>query len=232
MIEIIKSENLYVSNQGWLESHFHFSFAEYIDPNNLGFKSLRVVNDDIINPESGFGMHPHRDMEIITYVIDGYLTHQDSMGNKETLKNGEVQYMSAGTGIFHSEMNDHKEKEIRLLQIWIKPDKKDYRPVYGSEKFQKFQRTNQLLKIVSSYNDDGVVKINQDASIVVSESDKDIEYNYEVGKNRGIYFVCIDGVIEINGSKLETRDAAKIYKEDKITIKAAKGSHFLFLDLK
>ena len=128
MVKKIEKERMFLSNQGWLESRFHFSFAEYRDFNNMHFGALRVLNDDIVHPQSGFGMHPHNDMEILSYIVDGEITHKDSMGNERTLHRGEVQYMSAGTGVMHSEYNNHKSKDLRLLHIWILPPHKGLPP--------------------------------------------------------------------------------------------------------
>ncbi len=132
MIKKLPKENMGTSNLGWLESRFHFSFAEYKNPKNINFGVLRVLNDDIIHPVSGFDMHPHSNMEIISYIVDGEITHKDSMGNNETLKRGEVQYLSAGDGIYHSEHNMHQSDDLRLLQIWIIPPKAGLPRLYGS----------------------------------------------------------------------------------------------------
>ena len=150
MLKKLSKENMGTSNLGWLESRFHFSFAEYRNPNNMNFGVLRVLNDDIVHPESGFDTHPHANMEIISYVVNGEITHKDSMGNSETLKRGEVQYLSAGDGIYHSEHNVHKSDDLRLLQIWIVPPKSGLPRLYGSKRFEEIDRKNRLLNIVSS----------------------------------------------------------------------------------
>lgn len=231
MIYKIKKETMFNSTKGWLQSRFHFSFAEYKDFNNTNFGNLRVLNDDIIKPLSGFDMHPHRDMEIVTYIIDGELTHQDSMGHKESLKRGEVQYMSAGTGVYHSEYNMHGSKDLRLLQIWIIPPNKNLEPSYGSYRFTKEDRINKLLNIVSDQNGEAKIKLYQDVSFFVSELDKDKTIEYKIKKDRAIYFVQIEGKSEINGEVLKYGDALKIVDESSLTIKALEDSHFLFIDL-
>ncbi len=231
MIYKIPKETMFNSDKGWLQSRFHFSFAEYRDFNNTNFGNLRVLNDDIIKPLSGFDMHPHRDMEIVTYIIDGELTHQDSMGHKESLKRGEVQYMSAGTGVYHAEHNMHDSKDLRLLQIWIIPPSKNLEPSYGSYRFTKEDRRNKLLNIVSDQKGDAKIKLYQDVSFFVSELDKDKTIEYKIKKDRAIYFVQIEGKSEINGEVLKIGDALKIVDESSLAIKALEDSHFLFIDL-
>ena len=151
MFKKINAKDMFVSNQGWLQSRFHFSFAEYRNFDNMKFGALRVLNDDIINPQTGFDTHPHQNMEIISYIVNGEITHKDSMGNSETLQRGEVQYLSAGEGIFHSEYNRHKTKDLRLLQIWILPPKNDLPRLYGSYKFKEEERKNKLLNQLNHF---------------------------------------------------------------------------------
>ncbi|PUE67097.1 pirin family protein [Arcobacter lacus] len=229
MLRKLPKENMGTSNLGWLESRFHFSFAEYRNPNNINFGVLRVLNDDIVHPRSGFDTHPHANMEIISYVINGEITHKDSMGNSETLKRGEVQYLSAGDGIYHSEHNLHESDDLRLLQIWIIPPKSGLPRLYGSFKFEENERENKLLNIVSSLNGDSKIKIYQDINIYVSEFDKKLEYKIE--KNRQVYFVQIEGKAEINGTILENGDAMEIVDVDKLTINPIVKSHILFIEM-
>ena len=229
MIKKLQKENMGKSNLGWLESRFHFSFAEYRNPKNINFGVLRVLNDDIIHPVSGFDMHPHSNMEIISYIVDGEITHKDSMGNSETLKRGEVQYLSAGDGIYHSEHNLHKSDDLRLLQIWIIPPKAGLPRLYGSHKYKFEQRDNKLLNIVSSQNGDSNIKIYQDINIFVSEFDKPFEY--KIQKDRQVYFVQIEGTSEVNGTILEYGDAMEIVDEEKLTINPQTKSHILFIEM-
>ena len=229
MIKKLPKENMGKSNLGWLESRFHFSFAEYRNPKNINFGVLRVLNDDIVHPVSGFDMHPHSNMEIISYIIDGEITHKDSMGNSETLKRGEVQYLSAGDGIYHSEHNLHKSDDLRLLQIWIIPPKAGLPRLYGSHKYKFEQRDNKLLNIVSSQNGDSNIKIYQDINIFVSEFDKAFEY--KIQKDRQVYFVQIEGTSEVNGTILEYGDAMEIVDEEKLTINPQTKSHILFIEM-
>ena len=231
MLKRIKKENMGTSNLGWLESRFHFSFAEYRNPNNVQFGVLRVLNDDIVHPQSGFDTHPHENMEIISYIIDGEITHKDSMGNSETLKRGEVQYLSAGDGIYHSEHNLHKTKDLRLLQIWIVPPKTGLPRLYGSQNFKEIHRKNKLLNIVSGQNGSADIKIYQDVSIYVSQLDSDKILYFNIKENRQIYFVQIEGKSNINEIILNDGDAMEIVDEKQINIKALENSHFLFIEI-
>jgi quercetin 2,3-dioxygenase len=231
MLKKILKENMGTSNLGWLESRFHFSFAQYYNPQNMNFGLIRVVNDDVLHPNSGFDTHPHKDMEIITYVIDGELTHEDSLGNKEILHRGEVQYLSAGDGILHSEHNMHKSKDLRLLQIWILPPQLGLPKLYGSFKYKEENRKNKLLNIVSSLNGNSQIKIYQDVNIYSCELEKEKKLNIHLVENMQIYFIQIEGQSNINGNLLELGDAAKITNENNLNIEAIKDSHFLFIEM-
>jgi quercetin 2,3-dioxygenase len=218
------------SNLGWLKSIFHFSFAEYFNIDNMNFGVLRVINDDLIEGNTGFDLHPHKDMEIVSYVVDGELTHGDTMGNRNTISRGHVQYMSAGTGVYHSEHN-LGDSTARLLQIWIIPDKKGYKPAYGDYRFNWDDRKNKWLNIVSSKDGDAAIKINQDANFYVVELDEGKEIDFQVGSNRQAYLVQIEGNSTINNLELNERDALEIIEED-ILIKADKKSHILVIEMK
>ena len=231
MFKKLVKENMGSSNLGWLESRFHFSFAEYRNNDNINFGVLRVLNDDIIHPNSGFEMHPHHDMEIISYVVDGEMTHKDSMGNEETLKRGEVQYMSAGSGIFHSEHNRSTHDDLRLLQIWIVPPKKNLQTLYGSHKYKKEQRKNALLPIVSPQNASAAVKIYQDINIFVGELEEGKTLEFSIAKSRQLYFVQIEGSSSINGIVLNNGDAMDVTQEASLYIKALQNNHFLFIEM-
>jgi redox-sensitive bicupin YhaK (pirin superfamily) len=230
MLQKIPKEQMFTSNLGWLESRFHFSFDQYRDVKNMNFGVLRVLNDDIVHPQSGFGLHPHNNMEIISYVVQGEITHKDSMGNVETLRRGEVQYMSAGTGLQHSEYN-HGNVDLRLLQIWILPPLKDVSPLYGSYKYKDEEKKNRLLNIVSSQSGTAMVKIHQDVGIYVSELEKDKSLVFTIKENRQLYFVQIEGSSLVNGIKLHFGDALKIQDEKQLDIKALSDSHFLFIEM-
>lgn len=232
MLKKLSKDLMGKSNLGWLQSRFHFSFAEYRNPANVHFGVLRVLNDDLIQANSGFPMHPHENMEIISYIVDGEITHKDSMGNSETLKRGEVQYLSAGDGIFHSEENKGKEL-LRLLQIWIFPPQKGLPRLYGSHRYKEEERANKLLNIVSSQDGQSPIKIYQDVDIYVSEVIERKTFEYEIKENRQIYFVQIEGKSLLNNSvELDFGDACEITKENILKIEALEKSHFLFIDMK
>lgn len=229
MLKKISKENMGKSNLGWLESRFHFSFAEYRNPKNMNFGVLRVLNDDIVHPSSGFDAHPHANMEIISYVVNGEITHKDSMGNSETLKRGEVQYLSAGEGMFHSEHNLSKDKDLRLLQIWILPPRNNLPRLYGSKQYKEEDRYNKLLNIVSSQEGNSATKIYQDVNIYVGELDS--VQNYNIKENRQVYFVQIEGEAKINGTVLNFGDAMELVDENILTIEPISKSHILFIDM-
>ena len=231
MIKKLPKENMGTSNLGWLESRFHFSFASYYNPKNMRFGVLRVVNDDIIHTTSGFDMHPHENMEIITYVINGELTHKDSLGNIETLTRGDVQYLSAGDGIYHSEYNFHKFENLRLLQMWIVPPQKGLSKLYGSHKFLNEDRKNKLLNIVSSNKGLSSIKIYQDVNFFASELEKEKTLDFKISENRQIYFVQIEGSSILNGIILNSGDAAEITNENNLRIESIENSHFLFIEM-
>ena len=217
------------SNLGWLQSIFHFSFSQYYNPENINFGVLRVINDDQIAPGTGFDPHPHRDMEIISYVVDGELTHADSMGNQRTVKRGHVQYMSAGTGVVHSEHN-RSANPLRMLQIWIFPDKQGYAPNYGDFLFDWDDRKNQWLHMVSNKEGDAPVKVNQDVNFYSLELEKDGEISFPVKEGRQAYLVQIEGNSKINDVSLAARDGLEIVEEE-IQIKAVETSHILVIEM-
>ncbi|MCQ6279409.1 pirin family protein [Bacillus sp. EB600] len=229
MLRKLDHNNMGKSNLGWLRSVFHFSFAEYYNPKNINFGVLRVINDDLIDPHTGFPMHPHQNMEIVSYSVEGNLTHKDSMGNGNTITRGHVQYMSAGTGVYHSEMN-HGDETLRLLQIWILPDQAGYTPNYGDHQFNYEDRHNQWLYMVSSNEGNAPIKINQDANIYSLELDKDKEISFPVKEGRQAYLVQIEGKSTINDITLDMRDGMEIVEED-IQIKANETSHFLVVEM-
>ncbi|WP_428910927.1 pirin family protein [Niallia sp. Krafla_26] len=229
MLRKIDHRQMGKSNQGWLQSIFHFSFAEYYNPENINFGVLRVINDDQIAPGTGFGTHPHRDMEIISYVVDGTLTHADSMGNQRAVSRGHIQYMSAGTGVLHSEHNRTTDP-LRMLQIWIFPDKQGYTPNYGDFLFDWEERQNNWLHMVSNKSGNAPVKINQDVNFYSLELEKGKEIDFPVSPGRQAYLVQIEGKSTINDLSLEARDALETVEES-IEIKADETSHFLVIEM-
>ncbi len=223
MIKIDKN-NIYNENYGWLDTYHHFSFANYYDPDNKGFGSIRVINDDIVSSGRGFDTHPHKDMEIITYIVEGEVSHKDSSGNEKTIGVGEVQYMSAGSGIYHSEHNKSND-DTRLLQIWIHPDKVGYPPLYKDYRYDRKELENNFYHLVSGIDGKGLIKIRQDADIFVGIFDRDTIFN--IPKGRKVYGIVIQGSIEIEGDLLETRDAFKEEESREIKIKVKKESHII-----
>jgi redox-sensitive bicupin YhaK (pirin superfamily) len=230
MITIRKSEERGHVNHGWLDSHFTFSFADYYDPQHMGFRSLRVINDDIIAGGGGFGTHPHRDMEIITYILSGALEHKDSMGNGRVIRPGEVQYMAAGTGVQHSEFNHSKTEPAHLLQIWITPDRKGAKPNYAEKSFAN-AAPGKLHLAASKTGRDGSISINQDADLFVGKLKTGDKINYSFKPNRHGWLHVAEGEIELNGLKLKSGDAAAFSAEKGILFKAESPAQTLFFDL-
>lgn len=233
MINIYPANSRFLANHGWLKSHFSFSFAEYYDPNNVNFGPLRVFNDDFVAPQSGFGKHPHREMEIVSVVLKGQLKHQDSMGNTEILKPGEVQHMSAGTGIMHSEENPSSDEELNFLQLWFLPDKKNLTPTYEQKAYDLTALKNNLLPIVSNQaNNEHVVHINQDMTLYLSELEANKSLSFHQNQNRKIYLFVIEGDVLLNQeSRLTKRDAARITDIADLKIETEKGASFMLIDL-
>ena len=229
MLKHIPFTSLFTADHGWLKSRFHFSFAEYHNRDNVQFGSLRVMNDDIIQPHTGFGTHPHRDMEIITYVLRGELTHVDSMGNKESLGRGAVQYLSAGTGITHSEMNEGDEA-VHLIQTWIIPHDKNLEPQYGSRTFNEEERKNKWLHLVGPKDSDAHIYIYQDASMYACELDDAKEIAFEVGNARQLYVKLMEGSADINGTLFASGDAAEVIGEN-IIIRGIHSAHILLVEM-
>lgn len=230
MIRRIPFDSLYLSDHGWLKSRFHFSFAEYRNPENMHFGVLRVMNDDRIAPQSGFGTHPHNDMEIISYIVEGGLTHQDNMQNRETLHRGDMQYMSAGTGVTHSEVNEGDE-EVRLLQLWIFPEAKGLNPNYGSKRYAKADRHNRWLHLAGPKGSGADVAIYQDANIHVTELDAQKTIGFPLEEGRQAYLKLIEGSIDLNGTKLGHGDAAEVSGEV-LQISAEEEAHLLLVEMK
>lgn len=230
MIKVLRLTDMGKSDRGWLKSIFHFSFSEYYNPDKMEFGVLRVVNDDIVQLENGFETHPHKDMEIISYVVSGELTHGDSMGNKKVVIRGQVQYMSAGKGIYHSEHNQGKEP-LRFIQIWIKPDAKNHDPNYGDCRFAWDDRKNKWLHMVSGKKGEAQIQVNQDANIYSLELDEGREITFPVERGRQGYLVQLEGSSVINGFNLAEREAMEIVEEE-ISVKAEKTSHFLIIEMK
>jgi len=229
MITVYPADQHGRSNLGWLTSWFHFSFAEYYNPKRTQFGTLRVINDDLVKAGTGFGKHSHKDMEIISYVIAGELTHGDSMGNQRTLTRGQVQYMSAGRGVSHSEYN-YSTETTRFLQIWILPDNHGYEPRYGDYAFAWADRENQWLHLVSSETGSAPVKIHQDTNVYALALSPDKTIQMVIQPQRQAYLVLIEGSAVINGQLLTTRDGLESVAES-LHIEAKEPSHLLLIEL-
>jgi redox-sensitive bicupin YhaK (pirin superfamily) len=218
---------------GWLDSHFHFSFAEYYNPRNIRFGVLRVFNDDIVQAQTGFDTHPHQDMEIISYVLQGELSHKDSMGNAHTLTRGQVQYMSAGTGVFHSEYNLQPEAELRFMQIWIFPRQRALQPNYGEHRFALEDRFKKWLPIATDYENkenDAPIKIHQDVNVYATILGAAESIDFKVASDRQAYLVCLEGEADIGSIHLNTRDALEIIRED-VLITTSGGCHLFIIEM-
>lgn len=230
MVRKIDSGKMGRSEQTWLHSWFHFSFAEYYNPDNIEYGVLRVVNDDLIEPGTGFDTHPHKDMEIITYVVEGELTHADNINNQSTLTRGEIQYMSAGTGVEHSEYN-HGSELLRLLQIWVYPDRTGCPPSYGDYRFPWESRINKWFLMISGEEGTAPVKIHQDALIYATWLEAGKELIYRLPEGRQAYLIQIEGESSVNETtRLAARDAAEI-SAGAIGVRAETDSHLLLFDM-
>ena len=230
MMTLRKAEDRGHAEHGWLDTYHTFSFAGYYDPEHMGFRSLRVINDDKVAPGGGFGMHPHRDMEIITYVLSGALEHKDSMGNGRTIKPGEVQYMAAGTGVQHSEFNPSEKEPVHLLQIWIQPDRKGAKPRYEEKSIVK-AKTGALNLVASKSGRDGSIAINQDAELYVAKLAPGDKVTHVLRSQRHAWVHVAQGEVTLKGQRLRSGDAAALSDEGSIDLSANGDSQVLLFDL-
>ena len=231
MIKIRRSNERGHANLGWLDSHFTFSFSDYYDPQFMGFRDLRVINEDHIEADQGFPKHGHRDMEIITYMISGELSHRDSMGNGETIRSNEVQRMTAGTGVLHSEFSSPTNK-THLLQIWILPDQNRLTPAYEQKLFSLAEKQGKLRLIASKGGDDGSVHINQDVKVYASVLKNGEQVSLDLAEKRHAWVQLISGSLEVNGEILDASDGAAISDETALKLGSrADGTEFLIFDL-
>ena len=220
-----------IAEHGWLHSRFSFSFAEYHNPKRMGFGALRVINDDVIEAGEGFGMHPHRDMEIVSIVTKGCLIHKDSFGNHGEIHAGEIQYMSAGEGVYHSEFASPKE-ETALFQVWIHPNQKGGSPIYEQRDFRDVAKANQWVTLISPDGRDNSIAIKQDAFISITQLDEDTMLSLApTPSNRGKLLLVVEGEVMFNSIQLEARDEIQIVEEDTCEIKAMKPSLVLVFDV-
>ena len=231
MIDIIQSENRGAADHGWLKSKHTFSFADYHNPEMMGFAKLRVVNEDWIEAGQGFGTHPHRDMEIVTYMIDGALEHKDSMGNGSVIRPGELQRMTAGTGVFHSEFNHSEDEQAHLLQIWILPERNGLEPGYEQKLFPSEEKQNQWRLVGSRDGRDGSLTIHQDVNLLSTELEKgnELDYTFE-GRRRG-FMQVVKGAVEIDGNAVTAGDAIATQDHDKLSVRATEDSELLLFDM-
>ena len=231
MIQLRKANERGYVDHGWLQANHTFSFGGYHDPAHIGFRSLRVMNEDRIQPGQGFGMHPHRDMEIVTYVLSGALEHQDSMGNGQVLTPGEFQHMSAGTGIMHSEFNPSATEPVHLYQIWLMPSEKGIEPSYEQRQFNDLQMTNQLCLVASPNSSNDSLQIHQDASIYLSKFDESQQIVQSLAPQRHAWLQVLRGQITLNDQLLGTSDGAAVSEESQLTITAETNSEIMLFDL-
>ena len=231
MITIRPSNERGGGNFGWLNTRHSFSFDQYYDPRFMGFRSLRVINEDFVAPGQGFPMHPHRDMEIITYVLEGALEHKDSMGNGSMIRPGDGQKMSAGTGVRHSEANPSKNNSVHLLQIWILPERRGVEPSYEQKSFPEAEKRNRLRQIAGPDGKDGSVTIHQDARLYVSLLSPGQEVTHQLAPGRYAWLQVAKGEVELNGKALHQGDGAAIENEPKLTLKGVEEAEILLFDL-
>ncbi len=231
MIRIRKAEDRGHANHGWLDTHHTFSFASYRDPEQMGFRSLRVMNEDFVQPGQGFGTHPHHDMEIVTYVLEGALEHKDSMGNGEVLHPGEFQRMSAGTGITHSEFNPSDSEPVHLYQIWLFPQRKGIEPSYEQKRFSDEERRNRLRLVASPDGESGSLTIHQDARIFLSNLDEGQQLVHPIRPGRHAWLQLLRGQATVNGQAMNTSDGVAISEERELEIVARKPAEIMLFDL-
>jgi redox-sensitive bicupin YhaK (pirin superfamily) len=232
MIQVRRSEERGHANRGWLDSYHTFSFADYYDPKFMGFRSLRVINEDRVAPGKGFGKHGHRDMEILTYVLEGALAHEDSLGHQQVLGPDEIQRMSAGTGVMHSEFNPSSSEGVHFLQIWIEPATTGIRPGYEQKSLAPDEKKNRLKLLAGPAADNGAVRINQDARVFVAELAKGIGIPYTLDLKRAGWVHVVRGEVVVNGVALSTGDAAAITDEAHVAFRGnADSSEILLFDL-
>ena len=220
------------ADYGWLDSWHSFSFGSYYDPTRIHFGALRVLNDDSVAPGLGFGRHPHDNMEIISIPLEGDLEHQDNTGTKQIIRKGDIQVMSAGTGIEHSEKNKNNDQQVKFLQIWIIPNKKNVTPRYDQKTFNEEEKKNKLLTIISPIGEKSGINIYQDAWFHLGKLDKGVEVNYTLkNKDHGVYAFLLEGSININGVSLNRRDGVGISEVDNLKIKADADAEILLIEV-
>jgi len=230
MMKIRKANERGHASHGWLDTYHTFSFADYYDPQWMGFRSLRVINDDLVMPAMGFGTHPHRDMEIITYILSGALEHKDSMGNGRVIRAGEVQYMAAGTGVQHSEFNPASDEPVHLLQVWIQPDRKGVTPRYA-ERSLKDAAAGTLHLVTSKTGRDGSIAIHQDADLWLAKLAAGNRVTHKLAPGRHAWIHVAEGQVSFNGETLRGGDAVAVSEETALELSATLPAQVLLFDL-
>ena len=231
MLQIRKSDERGFVDHGWLVARHTFSFAGYYDPKHIQFRSLMVINEDRIQGKAGFGKHPHKNMEIISYVVKGGLLHEDTMGNKTTIRPGEVQSLSAGSGIQHSEFNEFTDQETHLFQIWILPNSLDQAPSYGQKSFESALSSEKIVLVASEGGRNGSISIRQDADMYVSRIKNGESLEFLVRSGRGVWLQMVSGQIQVNGLKLSAGDGLAVEITNQLTIVAESHSEIIIFDL-
>ena len=231
MIRIRKAADRGHFDHGWLDTYHTFSFGDYYDPDHMSFRALRVMNEDRVAPAKGFGTHPHRDMEIVTYVLEGALEHKDSMGNGEVLRPGEFQRMSAGTGITHSEFNPSGNEPVHLYQIWLLPERKGIEPSYEQKQFADEELTNRLRLVASPNASRGSLMIHQDARVYLAKITAGQQIVHELAAGRYAWLQVLRGAVTLNGTELTTSDGAAVSDEQSLEIVATKSAKVILFDL-
>ncbi len=231
MITLRASDERGHAQHGWLDSYHTFSFANYYDPAQMGYRSLRVINEDRVEPGRGFGTHPHRDMEIITYVLEGALEHKDSLGNGSVMRPGDVQRMSAGTGVAHSEYNHSQAEPVHLLQIWILPNKQSVEPSYEQHEFSVEQKQGKLLPIVTTDGSNGSLKVHQDMRLYATILAPDEKVSHPLQPGRGAWVQVARGEVTVNGKHLQAGDGAALSDEATVEIAGIRDAEVLLFDL-
>lgn len=231
MFQIRKASDRGHANHGWLDTYHTFSFGDYQDPRQMGFRALRVINEDVVQPGMGFGMHGHRDMEIITLVLEGALEHKDSMGNGEVLRPGEFQHMSAGRGIRHSEFNPSATEAVHLYQIWLLPNQTGIQPAYEQKTFDPQEQQGQLRLVASPDGANGSLTIQQDARIYLAHLHPDQAAEHVIHPGRHAWLQVLRGAVSVNGHPLATSDGVAVGEESRVTITAAQPAEVMLFDL-
>ena len=231
MLDVIQSESRGSADHGWLRAKHTFSFAEYQNPERVEFGKVRVINEDRIAPGKGFGTHPHKNMEIVTYVIDGAIAHEDSIGNGTVITAGEIQRMTAGTGVQHSEFNHSQDKELHLLQIWIYPEKDGLEPGYEQTRFSREEKLNRLRLVGSRDGRDGSITIHQDVDLYASVLEAGSEVSLELRPDRKVFVQVVNGDVVVNGQRLSAGDGAQMEDEPALQIAAISEAEFLVFDM-